>query len=434
MLAPYRDILSIPGAAAFTLWGIIARLQMGLTGLGLFLMVQIEYDSYATAGIAVAIQSLSWALISPAIGKLVDARGQFAVLRFGLAVSVTARTGLIVAAVTHQPLWVLAAIIPFQAAAGTQSTFGRARWAHAVRDRNRLNTAFSMESSLEEIVFIAGPPVATLLATQVASWAASGLAAAAVLVGGYMFIAQRSTEPPASRVRAIPVGVEEDAAAAPSGAGIAVAGSIPALVRWRPRRPSSRPLLLAAPSLLLLILMFAASGAMFVAIDASTVAFAEGTGQKALAGVALALFAAGSLVGGLVYGARSWTMTLASRLVWGFSFTAAGVAAALFSPTLWVLAALLFLTGLAIAPTMAVGDGAAHAAVGRKRVTEAMTWTRTGIDLGIAGGAWATGALIDHHGYHAGFILAASMGGAAALVALASWRYIRSLPYAEDVD
>ena len=50
MLTRYREILALPGASAFFWWGLVARIQMGMSGLGTFLLVQIEYGSYAKAG------------------------------------------------------------------------------------------------------------------------------------------------------------------------------------------------------------------------------------------------------------------------------------------------------------------------------------------------------------------------------------------------
>ena len=61
VFAPYRSILALPGAKAFTSWGLLARAQMAMTELGILLMVQIEYGSYAVAGRVVAVVAISWA-------------------------------------------------------------------------------------------------------------------------------------------------------------------------------------------------------------------------------------------------------------------------------------------------------------------------------------------------------------------------------------
>ncbi len=156
MLSPYRGILALPGARAFTLWGLVARLQMGLTGLSTFLLVQIEYGRYEYGGMVLAAIAVSYAVVSPQVGRLVDAFGQSRVLRWGFAVAILGRLAMIAAALTHQPVWVLVALAPLFAAGGTQSTHTRARWTHIVPDKHALNTAFSLESSLEEVLFIAG--------------------------------------------------------------------------------------------------------------------------------------------------------------------------------------------------------------------------------------------------------------------------------------
>jgi MFS family permease len=104
------------------------------------------------------------------------------------------------------------------------------------------------------------------------------------------------------------------------------------------------------------------------------------------------------------------------------------------APNLAVLAALMFATGLVVAPTMAVGDGMVQALVPRNRLTEGMTWTRMGIDVGIASGAWLAGQLVERHASGAGFLVAALAGAAAAAVALATYPYLRSRRRFEEVE
>ncbi|WP_296666591.1 MFS transporter, partial [Demequina sp.] len=116
---------------------------------------------------------------------------------------------------------------------------------------------------------------------------------------------------------------------------------------------------------------------------------------------------------------------LASRLLWGVTATGVGAATFVLAPTMLWLGALMFLTGLAIAPTMAVGDGVVHALIPRSRMTEGMTWTRTGMDVGIAAGAWLAGWIIDRHGSHGGFLVTTVAGLIGVAIAASSWRYLR---------
>ncbi len=427
MFARYREILALPGAAAFFWWGLVSRMQMGMTGLSTFLLVQIEYGSYARAGAVLAAVSIGNAILAPQVSRLIDEFGQSRVLRVGFALSVAARVGLVIAAVTHAPLWLLLTIAPMVALSGSQSTLTRARWTHIVRDKHGLNTAFSLESSLEEVLFIAGPALATILATSVVSWLPSVIAAATMLVGGYVFLSLRSTEPPARR---------SDAGTVPLTMAPVIDGSLPrvglipesARARTRPRRyrnPLRGHLLVTTPALIITTVVFATQGALFASVDASTVALAEDLGHKSWSGPVLAVFAVGSLAGGLLYGSRMWAGSLASRLMWGVAGSGVGAATFAFAPNLVILGVLMFLTGLVIAPTMAVGDGVVHALAPRSRLTEGMAWTRVGLDLGVASGAWLTGVLLERGGPSAGFGVTAAAGATGIVIMAASWRYLR---------
>ena len=424
MFARYREILALPGAAAFFWWGLIARIQMGMTGLATFMLVQIEYNSYATAGAVLGATSIGYAIVAPQMSRLVDTYGQSRVLRPAFAFGIAARFGLVIAAMSHAPAWVLFCVAPFFAVTGSQSTLTRARWSHIVPDRHALNTAFSLESSLEELLFIGGPALATILATTVASWVPSVIAATTLLVGGYIFLSLRATEPPARKADAGTVPLTM----APVIDGYYHRVGISDLPPARPRRyrnPFKGHLLVTTPALVITSIIFATQGALFASVDASTVAFADQMGHKRWSGVVLAVFALGSLIGGLAYGARVWKGSLASRLLWGVS--TAGVGAALFqlAPNLVVLAALMFATGIVIAPTMAVGDGVVHALIPRSRVTEGMAWTRVGLDMGVAAGAWLAGSLIDRGGAADGFTVTAVAGLTGLVIMFASWRYLR---------
>lgn len=427
MFARYREILALPGAAAFFWWGLVSRMQMGMTGLSTFLLVQIEYGSYAWAGAVLAAVSMGNAVLAPQVSRLIDEFGQSRVLRVGFALSVTARIVLVVAAVSHAPLWLLLTVAPMVALSGSQSTLTRARWTHIVPNKHSLNTAFSLESSLEEVLFIAGPALATILATSVVSWLPSIIAAVTMLVGGYVFLSLRATEPPARK---------SDAGTVPLTMAPVIDGSLPrvgfipdsARARVRPRRyrnPLRGHLLVTTPALIITTVVFATQGALFASVDASTVALAEELGRTSWSGPVLAVFALGSLAGGLLYGSRMWAGSLASRLMWGVTGSGVGAATFAFAPNLTVLGVLMFVTGLVIAPTMAVGDGVVHALIPRSRLTEGMAWTRVGLDLGVASGAWLTGVMLERGGPSAGFGVTAGAGALGIVIMAASWRYLR---------
>jgi MFS family permease len=385
-------VLRTPGALKFSAAGALARLPMSMVGIGAVLMVQGIYDSYAMAGRVAAVLGLAQAFLAPQIARWVDRRGQRTVLLPTLAVSVVGLGGLVTAAVLGSPEWVL---WPFAAIAGaSQGSYGsmvRARWNHALDDSRRLHTAYSLESSIDELVYIVGPILATTLATAVAAPSALVVAGLATAVGGLLFVFQRATEPPV---------VAPDSEA------------------------RQRPVVLT-PGMPVLVLVFVAMGMIFGSMEVATVAFAEELGSKGMAGVVLAVFALGSMVAGLAYGARHFTSPAARRFVIGMAALGAGVSLFLLAHSLWTLAIVMFVAGLAIAPTVITGNGLVQDMVGKHQLTEALAWVGTSIGIGASLGASVAGARVDAAGADAGFLVAVGAGWFAALLTLAASRTLR---------
>ncbi len=190
----------------------------------------------------------------------------------------------------------------------------------------------------------------------------------------------------------------------------------PRLLVPRPRalvlRPPTRGLVTLAPLLLCL-------GAMFSAIDLSTVAFCTQHGHRPLAGLILGTLALGSASGGLWYGARSWRRPLESRFGLTLAWTAAGVAAFWAMPGLLALTLLGFICGLGIAPTLMAAFGLIERQAHESRRTEALSWLSSALGVGAAAGSALAGRLVDTGGARAGYLLAAGCGAAACGVVLA---------------
>jgi predicted MFS family arabinose efflux permease len=168
-------------------------------------------------------------------------------------------------------------------------------------------------------------------------------------------------------------------------------------------------------------------GAMFVTVDLSTVAFAARFGHKDLAGFILGTYALGSATGGLWYGARTFTSPAARRLAVTLALTVAGVCTFWAMPDLAALTTVIFLCGLTIAPTLIAGFSLLESTALPGRVTEAMSWLSTGIYVGVAAGATATGLVLDTLGPRWGYALAAAFGGVAAALYLAGLFLTRRL-------
>ncbi len=404
-LAPYAEIFAIPRAWRFSVAGIIGRMPMSMYGLGTVLLISAGTGRYGLAGSVSAAGSIGGAACAPQLGRLTDRVGQHRVLvpvcvAFALSVA-----GLTAAVTLGAPDWTLFLCgITGGATMPQTGPMARARWSALLGGSPRLHTAFSLESVADEVCFVVGPAAVTVLATQVHPAAGVGCAALCALLGSLWFASQRSTEPPV--------------AAAPAAA--------PAVAGARARRGGR----LAAPGLVVLVPVYLFLGAMFVAVDLSTVAFATHFGHKALAGFVLGCYALGSGAGGLWYGSRTWRAPAWRRLAVTLPLTVAGVCTFWAMPNLLVLVPVIFLCGLTIAPTLIAGFSLLESTALPGRTTEAMAWLSTGISVGVACGSTAAGFVLDALGPRWGYAFAAAAGVTAALIYLGGLRKVAPAPAA----
>lgn len=389
MLSPYRAVLSRPGAAAFSGTGFVARLPMSMVGLGLVLLVSSVTGSYGLAGAVSAVFVAANALLAVVQGRLLDRLGQDRVLTALVLVftgSLTLTMWSVQQGWPHLVTYAGAAL-----AGATLPAVGscvRARWSHLLERPAEVQTAYALESVVDEAVFMLGPVLVTVLATSWHPLAGLGSAVLAALIGTLALAAQRATQPPPHPRRA-------------DGTR-------------RPRMPWATTGVLAAVALAL--------GMLFGGAEVATVAFSEEQGSTRSSGILLALWAAGSLIAGLVTGVVRWRRGPAVRLRFG----AAGLAIAMAPLTLVgsvpVMALALFVGGFAIAPTLIAMMSLVEQVVPRTRLVEGMAVIQTGLAGGVAPGAAVTGALVDAHGASTAYLVPALAGIAAALLAHATPR------------
>jgi predicted MFS family arabinose efflux permease len=258
----------------------------------------------------------------------------------------------------------------------------RTRWSHVLSSPADVHTAYALESVLDEVVFIAGPILVTVLAT---TWhPTAGLLSAALLglAGSLAYAVQRGTEPPAH-----------------SASDRATLG---AAMPWR--------------SMLAIALVALLLGATLGAAEVITVAFTDEQGVKRWSGFLLALWAAGSLVAGVATGAVHWRRGAGSRLRWSAAALALAMAPLPWVGSVPVLALVLFVGGFAIAPTLIATNSLTEQAVPSSRLSEGMAIVHTGIAGGVAPGAALAGVVIDGWGASTAFFIPVVCG---ALLAVA---------------
>ncbi|MFC5178787.1 MFS transporter [Nocardioides taihuensis] len=385
MSSSYGRVLRYPGALRFSATGLVARLPISMVGLGVVILVENATGSYAQAGATAAAYLLANALFAIPQGRWIDRFGQSRVLPLAITVYAVSLALLMWSVESSWPIWVTYLVAALTGAGlPAVGSCVRARWSHLLHGRPaQLQTAFALEAVVDESVFITGPILVTTLAT---AWhPVAGLSAALLtgLLGTLYLGSQRPTEPPPH-----PRAVER--------------GDRPGMP-WRTVVP--------------LAFVAAALGTLFGAAEVTTVAFAEEQGHTGAAGFLLALWAAGSLLAGLITGAIHWRRGPEVRVRLGAVGMMVAMAPLAFVGSIPAMGAMLFVAGFAIAPTLIATMALTEQTVPAGRLTEGMAIIQTGIVAGVAPGATIGGIVIDAHGASAAYLVSLAAGVVAALAA-----------------
>lgn len=382
VLRPYLELLSAPGARRFSGAAFVARLPIAMTGLGIVLLVVARDGRYALAGALSATYAIVNAVTAPAISRLVDRFGQRRVLGPTVLAHAAGLVAFVVLVAAGAPLWSVYAAAAGAGLAGPSiGSLVRARWSHVLGAGPRLHTAYAFESVLDEAIFVLGPLLATVLATRVAPEAGLLTAVALLGTGTVAFLAHRPSEPPP----------------APTGG-------------------QPHPSALRSPGLPVLMIVMVFIGGVFGAVEISTIAAADEAGQRGLAGALLACYAGGSMLAGLLFGAVRWRVPARTRLLLGALVMTATATTLPWADSLVVLAPLLFLAGVGIAPTLISGFSIVERIVPAGTVTEGLSWATTGLIVGFSAATWLSGRLVDTASVPTAFTVAVGSGLAATAV------------------
>ncbi|MGW4348687.1 MFS transporter [Streptomyces sp. NPDC004690] len=383
----YRRLFALPGARAFTVGNLVARLPSGMFGVSAVVMIAGARGSYALAGAVTATGLAATAMTAPWIARLVDRHGQARVAVPATVCAVLGSLALVLCVRCGAPDWTLFAA--YAATATTPNTGGmsRARWAHLLRgDPAALHTANSFEQAADELCFMLGPVLAAFLTGTFFPEAGTLTGAVLLLTGTLLFTAQRATEPPA---------------------GGGSTGRAP----------------LRAPGMPAQLAVCLALGAVFGAMEVVTVAFADDRGHRSAAGVALGLQAAGSCLAGLVYGALRPGGPAARRLPWCVAAMTAlmtlPLLAAALTGSMLALSGALLVAGTATAPTMVTNMALVQQRTPAGRLNEGMTLAVTGLLGGIACGSATGGWVAEHLSPTAGYGVPVTAAAVALVISVA---------------
>jgi hypothetical protein len=314
MIERYRAVFRAPGSLQFCLAGVVMRLPIAMYPLGLVLLVAIRTGRYGGGGVLAGVYILGAAVGLPILARLADRRGQRYALGWPTVVHIAACAVLVVMIEAGAGTYALA---PAAFVMGffflSVDSLIRARWSYVLAGRPELGTGYSLESTLDEVVFVLGPIIASVIAVQI--------------------------DP------------QHDA--------------------------------------------------------------------RSKTGLVLAMFAFGSGVAGLLYGARHWHAPMLSRY-WGQSVLfAALIPLLLAAGTVAELAVIAFIVGLGIAPSLITGFGLVQTLVPIAALTEGLAWLVTGLNVGYGTLAALVGGVADRLGAHDAFWLPIGAGLFVAVAATA---------------
>jgi len=359
---------------------VIGRLPIGITGLAVLLLVQGQTGSFARGGVATAGYVFGLAAVAPVLGRWIDRYGpRKALLASGLLFP-AALVALVAAVSRDAPGWLTpllagAAGASFPPITVCMRTYFRQR----LGEDALLATAYSLESILIELIFIAGP----------------------MLVAGFVAFAS-----PAMAVWF---------AAACGSVGALLFGHSPALRTWRiePRRGASLLGPLANRRFVALIGVVLCYSTAFGLVEIGITAYATETGDPAFAGVLLGVMSAGSALGGLAYGSRSWHLPLVRQFAVTLAIMGAGLALLAVPWGQWTFVLFCAAAGVIMAPALIIQSILIAKTARAEHSTEAFTWSTSallgGVGIGLAGG----GGLLETWPASA----ALACAGAAALIA-----------------
>ncbi|MCY7326515.1 MAG: MFS transporter [Microbacteriaceae bacterium] len=373
-MSSYASLLKSPGVARIIAAQLTARFPFGMLSLALLLHVEHVHDSYAAAGLVLAATSIGQAIAGPLTSRWM---GRWAMRPVLILTSVLCTASIVTIALVEMP-------VPLYMAIGLIAGLSMPPVQPAVRtiypkmvNSRQLTPLFSLDASAQEIIWVLGPVITVFLAVQISTVTAILTAMGILVVGSTWFI----SSPEVGRVR-IPLSRRKLGA-----------------VLGRP------PVLLATVTGFLLI---GACAAVEVGVVA---AFGEGGSES---GIILAIFAIGSLIGGLSFGHRPiGPAALAMRMLG----VAIGLSLAIVSLNFWWLALTMLIAGVGIAPALAVMFAIVSASVKFSETAEAYGWVGTGQLIGAAIGSAIAGFVIDASGAPGAFVVAAAFAIGGVIVA-----------------
>lgn len=329
---------------------LFARFPFGMLSIAFIIHIQAVTGSYAIAGIALGAETIGASISGPVLSRLM---GRFGVRRVIAVATLGTCSALLGMALATNPVWLIT--LGFLVGLSSPPVQPAVRTIYpTITPKRLLDRLYSLDATAQEILWVLGPVLATLIAANAGHIPMMYTVIAIQLLGTSLFLSNHEVGSMRLTISKSRVG------------GIL-------------KNPT-------VSSVTILGLLLVGS---FAGIEVGAVAIFE----KTTAGLLLAVFSLGSLVGGFTIGARPktrWSLTQYLVIVligYGMVFVAPENA--------WWMGTALFIAGLGVAPALGyLSLTIAKTTTGGDTV-EAYGWTTTGQLVGFSAGSALAGIAVD---------------------------------------
>jgi MFS family permease len=379
----YGAFVRQPDVARLLVVGLLSRMPIGMAGFAMLMFLRESLGNFTLAGTAVGINFITMAACAPIQGRLIDRHGPRPVLLVTGAVQPLSLAGVLLAASSGAPFWIVAVCAGIAGVFTSPiTTITRTMWRTRFDREEDRRTAFALDSVTIEINFTLGPAIA---AGVLATWGARAAFALSIVV---------------------------------VAASVAIYVLSGVLSLFRQVAGGERHMLgpLTEPRLWLVFIATFGLTMCFGFLEVGYPAYATFLSAPALGGILLAINSLGSALGGGLYGGMHFKMTVERQFACAMALMAVPLAmhAVILQPVV-VFAVVAFFAGALIAPTITAQSVLVSRFAPARYATEAFTWSTTFIVAGIGAGMAVGGAMVESVGLRPTFATGAAIMAAMAL-------------------
>ncbi len=379
----YASIVKTKEAYLFDFATLAMRLYMPMITIGVVSMLTLAGYSALFAGSISSTVAASLFLVSPRISKLIDERGQSAIVPWAAALAMAGLFFMLAVVHFGLPSWLCYACAVLMGFSPSPQALARTRWLFLIETGKlgdkppMVRTVFSYEGVIDDVAFMIGPALSIGLAAAITPVAGMFFGGCCFTLGTALLMLGKSTEP------------DE---------------------RWRLAHVESggtakgeRTVLFLFPSVRVLFVLMLLMGATFGVFDTTTVAFTEALDMPMAASFCLAVSGLVSIVAGFCFGAMRFNMgaaklLLSTAVLFGLCYGAMVLIESI-SSLFWVSV----VAACSYAPFFIATNNMCEQCVPKHRITESLTWVGAGFSCGTAIGPTLAGFFVDNFGAAAGF-------------------------------